>query len=75
MGEVSPVAYARRCRLQAVRNTLQAAQRSQRDLSVTQVALDHGFSHMGRFAAQYRAAFGLSPSDERADMTRDSTRA
>jgi len=29
---------------------------------VTKVALDCGFSHLGRFAAQYRAQFGELPS-------------
>lgn len=62
-GEGSPMAYARRCRLQAAHRVLQAAAREHRPLSVTDVALAHGFLHMGRFAAQYRAAFGCAPSD------------
>lgn len=62
-GEGSPMAYARRWRLQAAHQALQAAAREGRPLSVTDVALAHGFLHMGRFAAQYRAAFGCAPSD------------
>jgi AraC-like DNA-binding protein len=30
--------------------------------SVTDVALRHGFIHMGRFAAYYKQRFGCSPS-------------
>ena len=61
-GEGSPMAYARRWRLQAAHQALQAAARDGRPTSVTDVALAHGFLHMGRFAAQYRAAFGCAPS-------------
>ena len=32
------------------------------DEAVTTIALRHGFSHMGRFASQYRASYGESPS-------------
>jgi len=70
-GETSPVAYARRCRLLAVHEKLQAAQRDNRDLSVTKTALDHGFIHMGRFAAQYREHFGCCPSDTYTGQRRD----
>lgn len=38
------------------------ARRAGRTLSVTDVALEHGFVHMGRFAAQYRQRFGCTPS-------------
>ena len=57
---ISPLAYARRQRLLAVRAALCDPAC---ELSVTQVALAHGFVHMSRFAAQYREAFGASPSD------------
>lgn len=62
-GEPSPMAYARRVRLQAVHQALCAARRQGRESSVTALALAHGFVHMGRFAAQYRAQFGRPPSD------------
>jgi AraC-like DNA-binding protein len=62
-GELSPLAYARRHRLQAVHESLGAARRDGRPQSVTEVALAHGFQHMGRFAAQYRMLFGCSPSE------------
>ena len=57
---ISPLAYARRQRLLAVHAALRDPAC---ELSVTQVALAHGFVHMSRFAAQYRQAFGVSPSD------------
>lgn len=31
--------------------------------NVTAVAMDYGFTHLGRFAESYRAAFGMLPSD------------
>lgn len=62
-GEVSPLAYARRQRLQAAHAALQRGARpSGGEASVTEVALAHGFVHMGRFSAQYRAQFGCLPS-------------
>ena len=30
--------------------------------TVTDLALAHGFGHLGRFAVEYREAFGESPS-------------
>ncbi|MBN9406110.1 MAG: AraC family transcriptional regulator [Burkholderiales bacterium] len=61
-GEPAPLAYARRQRLQAAHATLQRAAAEGRSQSVTDVALAHGFVHMGRFSAQYRAQFGCLPS-------------
>ncbi|WP_018913337.1 helix-turn-helix domain-containing protein [Thiomonas sp. FB-6] len=58
--ELSPLAYARRQRLLAARAALRDPTC---ESSVTQIALAHGFVHMSRFAAQYRQAFGVSPSD------------
>jgi transcriptional regulator GlxA family with amidase domain len=46
-------------RLQAVRADLG---RAPAGLTVTQIAMSHGFVELGRFAAQYRAAFGENPS-------------
>lgn len=62
-GEVSPLAYSRRSRLQAAHEKLRAARLEGRILSVTEVALAHGFFHMSRFAAQYREMYGCSPSE------------
>jgi AraC-like DNA-binding protein len=55
----TPNAYLRQVRLQVVREELL---RSDQDASVTTIALQHGFMHLGRFSAQYRAAFGEGPS-------------
>jgi AraC-like DNA-binding protein len=62
-GEPAPLAYARRHRLQAVHAALKAAGRDGRSVNVTDVALEHGFVHMGRFAAQFREMFGCTPSE------------
>ena len=55
----TPNAYLRRVRLRLVQEELL---RSDKDASVTTIALQHGFMHLGRFSAQYRAAFGEGPS-------------
>jgi AraC-like DNA-binding protein len=57
--ETTPTAFLRRVRLQLVRDELL---RSGTEANVTAVALRHGFSHLGRFSAQYRAIFGEDPS-------------
>jgi transcriptional regulator GlxA family with amidase domain len=49
-----------RIRLERARERLQAAGPEQ---SVTSIALDCGFAHLGRFPAAYRRAFGESPSE------------
>lgn len=56
----TPVAYLRRVRLEAIHDELS---RPENLLPVSEVALKWGFTHMGRFAASYRSAFGLYPSD------------
>jgi len=61
-GEASPVAYARRQRVAAVHRLLRQAAQDGRSINVTEVAMEHGFAHMGRFAAHYRALFGCAPS-------------
>jgi transcriptional regulator GlxA family with amidase domain len=55
----SPRRFLRDERLRAVRAELHSALPG---VTVTQVATRHGFVELGRFAAQYRAAFGESPS-------------
>jgi AraC-like DNA-binding protein len=57
--ETTPNAFLRRARLQLVRDEFL---RSGQDANVTTVALRHGFSHLGRFSALYRSAFGEDPS-------------
>jgi AraC-like DNA-binding protein len=57
--ETTPTAYLRRVRLQLVRDELL---RSGKEANVTAAALQHGFSHLGRFSAHYRAIFREDPS-------------
>ena len=56
----SPKRYFLRERLLAVRQALCAADPSV--VTVTGVATDFGFFELGRFAGQYKTAFGESPS-------------
>lgn len=56
----APLEFVRQRRLERVRQVLLDPQAGAR--SVTEVALAHGFLHLGRFAQQYKARFGESPS-------------
>ncbi|MGY8662003.1 helix-turn-helix domain-containing protein [Bradyrhizobium sp. UFLA05-109] len=58
--DTTPAAYLRRIRLEAVHAELSSPEN---ELPVYEVALKWGFTHMGRFAAQYRAVFGAYPSE------------
>ena len=58
--DTTPAAYLRQIRLDAVYAELSSPENR---LPVTEVALKWGFTHMGRFAAQYRGAFGNYPSE------------
>lgn len=55
----TPSAFLAACRLDLIRRRLAAAPP---ETTVTAIALDCGVAHLGRFAAQYRARFGESPS-------------
>jgi AraC family ethanolamine operon transcriptional activator len=59
--DVSPKAYLRLRNLSAARARLLDG--GGRSTTVTQVALDHGFWELGRFAGAYRAMFGEPPSE------------
>ena len=48
-------------RLEGVRRALSETRSA--PLTVTDVASDHGFSELGRFAGSYREAFGETPSE------------
>lgn len=52
--------YLKAVRLDAARRELAAAHPSQH--LVTTIAVRHGFSHLGRFAVEFRQRFGESPS-------------
>lgn len=56
----APLEFVRRRRLERARAALLDPHAPAR--SVTEVALAHGFLHLGRFAQQYKARFGESPS-------------
>src|SRR5258706_9673589 len=56
---VTPMQYLRNLRLDTARQRLLAGS------SVSEAALDAGFSHQGRFAHYYRGRFGHSPSSTR----------
>ena len=55
---LSPRDYVRRRKLERVHARLQLGTAR----SVTEVALDHGFMHLGRFSEAYRQRFGELPS-------------
>jgi transcriptional regulator GlxA family with amidase domain len=56
----TPLAYLREIRLEAAQAELSSPLNM---LSITDVALKWGFTHMGHFAARYRAAYGETPSE------------
>jgi AraC-like DNA-binding protein len=55
----SPLRYLRDTRYQRLREALSRAEPEQ---TVTELALNWGFTHMGRFSVEYRKRFGESPS-------------
>jgi AraC-like DNA-binding protein len=56
----SPMRYVRNARFRRAREALLRARPGQ---GVFEIATSWGFSHMGRFAAEYRRRFGESPSE------------
>jgi AraC-like DNA-binding protein len=56
---VGPMGFLKRCRLEAIQRSLGAADPV--ETSVTDVATAWGLYHFGRFAVEYKAAFGESP--------------
>ncbi|MGJ4944906.1 helix-turn-helix transcriptional regulator [Bradyrhizobium sp. HKCCYLS1011] len=56
----TPLAYLREIRLEAVQAELASPLNL---LPIKDVALKWGFTHMGHFAARYRAAYGETPSE------------
>ncbi|MFD8571533.1 AraC family transcriptional regulator [Streptomyces sp. NPDC059639] len=56
---MSPMAYVTEVRLQRVRMQLRTSPPGA--VTVTEVAYQWGFAHLGRFALRYRARFGESP--------------
>jgi AraC-like DNA-binding protein len=62
---VPPMAYLRQLRLAHAHDDL----RTGRAVTVAEAAHRWGFSHLGRFAAAYRAKYGALPSAARAGLT------
>lgn len=58
---VSPHAYIKARRLRQVREAIRGSNGKVRN--VTQVALDFGFNHLGRFSSEYKSLFGELPSE------------
>jgi transcriptional regulator GlxA family with amidase domain len=58
---MSPFEYIKARRLNAARQALVAADSSSN--TVTRIAVENGFAHLGRFAADYREHFGESPHE------------
>jgi AraC-like DNA-binding protein len=56
----SPMRFLRTARLEKVREALRRAEPA---ASVTEVALQWGFTHTGRFSVEYRKHFGETPSE------------
>lgn len=57
----SPMLFVRNRRLDAVHRTLLGSEPD--ETTVTRTAMNMGFCHLGRFAAEYCAAFGEHPSE------------
>ena len=56
---VGPMAYIKQCRLNAA--YLELLGSNIESTSITETALSFGFSHMGKFAIDYKQHFGESP--------------
>ena len=57
---ISPMRHLRNARLDKIREMLVRAQPEE---SVTEIAMQWGFTHMGRFSIEYRRRFSESPSE------------
>jgi AraC family transcriptional regulator, ethanolamine operon transcriptional activator len=60
---LSPIAYVKTVRLNAVHRVLSRSEAS--DRSISEIALDHGFWHLSQFSVDYRRFFGETPSTTR----------
>ncbi|WP_416676656.1 helix-turn-helix domain-containing protein [Egbenema bharatensis] len=58
---MSPMTYLKTQRLKQVRRQLKAPDQNQ--TTVTDIAIQYGFWHMGQFAQDYRKMFGERPSE------------
>lgn len=60
---INPNGYIQAARLHKVREALMDA--NAEGLTIADIAMNCGFTHMGRFSRQYRTHFGRLPSEER----------
>ena len=60
---ISPNGYIQAARLHEVRGALLDG--NGEDLTIADIAMNCGFTHMGRFSRRYRALFGRLPSEDR----------
>ena len=58
--DMPPLAYLRLCRLHRVREKLKVS--DPQSTTVTAIAMQYGFLHLGRFATEYRQLFNELPS-------------
>jgi AraC family ethanolamine operon transcriptional activator len=65
---ISPAAYLREVRLNAVRRALLDPHGARK--TITDIAAQWGFWHMGHFGCEYKALFGETPSETRARACR-----
>jgi AraC-like DNA-binding protein len=70
--DYTPMSFLTDVRMRLARRTLLDAREGAR---VTTVAFECGFSHLGRFAVEYKRRFGESPSETLKRTRRDSDRA
>ena len=57
----TPMAYIRRRKLEQIHGCL--SNPSAKVRNITEIAMDYGFLHLGRFSESYKSAFGELPSD------------
>lgn len=59
--KMTPLTYIKSVRLKKIRECLMAE--LERDVKVTDIAMNFGFSHLGRFSGEYKSMFGELPSE------------
>lgn len=62
----SPLSFLRKYRLQQIHKSLSTS--TNKHFSISKLAFDWGFNHLGRFSQEYRDEFGENPSETRARM-------
>jgi AraC-like DNA-binding protein len=60
---ITPLAYIKAVRLNAARRAIKGARQGRQDIG--DIAFQYGFTHLSRFARDYKQAFGELPSQTR----------